>query len=137
MFYLIYVSSAVKLMDDDELLFLLAQSREKNIRLGITGMLLYKAGNFMQMLEGEKQVVLEIYDTIIKDDRHKDVITIITGDIKERNFENWTMGFCNMEKAGDFPKYSDYIKENLTLRSFKDDSEFAYRFITQFNEMNN
>jgi len=137
MFYLIYVSSAVKLMDDDELLFLLAQSREKNIRLGITGMLLYKAGNFMQMLEGEKQVVLEIYDTITKDDRHKDVITIITGDIKERNFENWTMGFCNMEKAGDFPKYSDYIKENLTLRSFKDDSEFAYRFITQFNEMNN
>ncbi len=90
----------------------------------------------MQMLEGEKKAVLELYDTIEMDERHKNVITVITGDIKKRNFENWTMGFCNMNKAGDFPRYDMYIKENLSLRSFQDDSQFAYRFITQFNEMN-
>lgn len=136
MFYLIYVSSAIKLMEDSELLFLLDESREKNQRLGITGMLLYKEGNFMQMLEGEKSTVLELYDTINRDERHKDVITIITGDLKKRNFENWSMGFSNMNKAGDFPKYNEYFKKNLTLRSFQDDSQFAYKFITQFNEMN-
>jgi len=111
MFYLIYVSSAVNLMDDGELLFLLEQSREKNLKLDITGMLLYKGGNFMQMLEGDRDTVLELYDTIKKDDRHKDVITVLTGDIKERNFEHWSMGFCNMDKAGDFPNYAEYIKE--------------------------
>jgi len=136
MFYLIYVSSAIKLMEEDELLFMLQEAREKNQRLEITGMLLYKEGNFMQMLEGDKKVVLELYDTIIRDVRHKDVITIVTGDIKQRNFETWSMGFYNMNKAGDFPKYSEYIKENLTLRSFQDDSQFAYKFITQFNELN-
>ena len=136
MFYLIYVSSVIKLMEEDELLLLLQEAREKNQRLEITGMLLYKEGNFMQMLEGEKNVVLEVYETIIKDVRHKDVITIVTGDIKQRNFENWSMGFSNMDKAGDFPKYNEYFKKNLTLRSFQDDSKFAYRFITRFNEMN-
>ena len=136
MFYLIYVSSAIKLMHDDELLLLLEKARENNSRLGITGMLLYKEGNFMQMLEGEKKTVLELYDAIKKDERHKDIVTIVSGDIKERNFENWTMGFYDMNKAGDFPRYDDYIKENLTLQSFQDDSQFAYSFITQFNEMN-
>ena len=136
MFYLIYVSSAIKLMHDDELLLLLEKARENNSRLGITGMLLYKEGNFMQMLEGEKKTVLELYDAIKKDERHKDIVTIVSGDIKERNFENWTMGFYDMNKAGDFPRYDDYIKENLTLQSFQDDSQFAYSFMTQFNEMN-
>ena len=136
MFYLIYVSSAIKLMHDDELLLLLEKARENNSRLGITGMLLYKEGNFMQMLEGEKKTVLELYDAIKKDERHKDIVTIVSGDIKERNFENWTMGFYDMNKVRDFPRYNDYIKENLTLKSFQDDSQFAYSFITQFNEMN-
>ena len=70
MFYLIYASHAVKPKGDDELLFLLEQSREKNLRLGITGMLLYKELNIMQMLEGEEPDVLPLYDTIRKDDRY-------------------------------------------------------------------
>ena len=55
MFYLIYASYAAKPMGDDELLFLLEQSHEKNLTLGITGMLLYKEPDFMQMLDGKKQ----------------------------------------------------------------------------------
>lgn len=135
MFYLIYVSSAVKLMSEDELLFLQQEAREKNHKLGITGMLLYKGGNFMQMLEGEEQTVLELYDLIIKDDRHKDVNEIITGDIKKRNFEDWSMGFYNMDKVEDFPRYDHYIEDNLTLRKFQDDAKDAYNFMMLFNKV--
>lgn len=123
-------------MGDDELLFLLEQSREKNLRLGITGMLLYKEQNFMQMLEGKEQDVLALYDTIRKDDRHKDVVTLKTGNIKERNFKNWSMGFRNMDKVGDFPKYDDYFKENLTLKSFQNNANAAYWLLVGFSETN-
>ena len=133
MFYLIYVSSAVKLMKDDELLFLLQQSREKNYRLGITGILLYKDGSFMQMLEGEKQTVLELYRTIMSDERHKGLITVMRSDIKGRSFEDWSMGFASMDKVGDFPKYPDYIMEKLTSRSFQSDAQSAYRFMVRFH----
>lgn len=136
MFYLIYVSSATKLMNDEELLFLLNQSRDNNLKLNITGMLLYKSGNFMQMLEGEKQTVLELFETIKKDERHKDVYTILTGDIEKRNFEDWSMGFCNMDKTGGEAQYNVYIKQNLLLRKFHKDSRKAYRFMVSFNNKN-
>lgn len=136
MFYVIYVSSAVRLMNDEALLSLLQQSRKKNAELGITGMLLYKQGNFMQLLEGEEKVVLELFDTIKKDSRHKDLITIITDDIADRSFEDWSMGFHNMDKTGAFPNYNDYIEENLNFHAFQADALKAYRFMVFFNEAN-
>ncbi len=135
MFYLIYVSSAVKLMDDDELIELLRQSRAKNQRLEITGMLLYKGGNFMQMLEGRQQTVLELYATICADVRHKGVITVQQARIAQRNFPDWTMGFQNMDKIVD-AQFEDYIRDNLTLRSFAEDAQNAYHFMVQFNRFN-
>jgi hypothetical protein len=135
-FYLIYVSSAVQLLPEEELLLLLRQSQAKNLNLGITGMLLYKGGNFMQMLEGGEQTVRELYATIRKDPRHHNVLTIITGSLKARNFKDWSMGFQNMDKIADLPNYKYYIKENLTLYSFQDDAAQAYEFITGF-EANN
>jgi len=136
MFYLIYVSSAVKLMTDEELIALLEQSREKNLGLGITGMLLYKSGNFMQMLEGERDTVLGLYETIRHDDRHRNVINIIGDDIKHRNFEHWSMGFYNMDKIRDLPNFSEYIDQNLTSRIFQADAKFAYKFMVSFNRNN-
>lgn len=136
MYYLIYLSSAVKPMNYDELSALLQQCRDSNRELGVTGMLLYQNGTFMQMLEGEKQVVLDLYEDIKKDERHTGFHAVLEGDIQERNFEDWSMGFFNMDKAGEFPKYSEYIKENLALRSFETDSQDAYEFMLMFNEIN-
>ena len=66
MFRLIYVSTAVRLLNKDELVEILNVSREKNARLNITGLLLYKDGNFMQLLEGRKEDVLALYDVIVR-----------------------------------------------------------------------
>ena len=93
MFYLIYVSSATKRMNDTELLALQREASEYNKKTSVTGMLLYQEGTFMQMLEGEKKTVLHLYDKIQTDVRHKVIITMLQGDIEERNFQNWSMGF--------------------------------------------
>lgn len=135
MFYLIYVSSATKRLGENDLSIYLEQFREKNLRLGITGMLLYKGGNFMQMLEGEKNIVLELYAIIQNDERHKDVTTILTEDIKSRNFDNWSMGFLNMDAVGNYPKYSKYIQTKLNPEAFHEDSRDAYDFIVSFNDL--
>ena len=135
MYYLIYMSSAVKPMSFAELSALLQQCRDNNHNCDITGMLLYQNGTFMQMLEGGKQVVTDLFDAIRKDDRHTGVHIVVTGDIAKRNFEDWSMGFFNMDKAGEFPKYGDYINENITLRSFEADSQDAYEFMAMFNKI--
>jgi hypothetical protein len=136
MFYMLYISTAVKPMNYDDFSALLRQCRDSNNKRGITGMLLYQNGTFMQILEGEKQVVLDLYDEILKDDRHTGVHTVLTGDIEARNFEDWSMGFFNMDKAGEFPQYSDYINENLALRSFEPGSQDAYEFMMMFSSLN-
>jgi Sensors of blue-light using FAD len=97
MFFMAYVSSAAKRFSHVELVELLTQSREKNAKLGITGMLLYKDGNFMQVLEGEEAVVRELLASIWKDERHHGIITIMEEVREEREFPEWSMGFYDLE----------------------------------------
>lgn len=136
MYFILYLSSASKLMNDDELFDLLDRVREKNTKAGITGMLLYKGGNFLQLLEGDKDAVEALFQNIEKDSRHTDIRTIMKGETDTRTFESWSMGFANMDKTGDYPSYKDYINENLNFRDFDEDTEEVYEFICAFDEYN-
>jgi hypothetical protein len=136
MFYLLYVSSAVKLMDNDELLKLHQVSQKNNKKSEITGMLLYQEGNFMQIIEGNKERVLELFSKVTMDKHHKDIYKIMSGSIEKRNFNDWSMGFCNMNETGHNLNYDAFIQENIRLRTFEHDSQSAYDFIIKFNETN-
>ena len=93
MIRLVYVSTATVPMSEAELLDLLEKSREKNKRAFITGILLYGGGNFFQVLEGDKEDVDALYETILQDDRHHSCIIIDESEIQSRTFGNWSMGF--------------------------------------------
>jgi hypothetical protein len=136
MFYLIYVSSAVRLMDNVELLKLHRISQKNNKNSEITGMLLYQEGNFMQIIEGEEEHVLELFIKISMDKRHKDIYKIMSGPINKRNFDNWSMGFCNMNDTNYYSNYETFIQENIKLKTFEYESQSAYDFIIKFNETN-
>ena len=136
MYFILYISSASKPMNDNELFELLEEVRGKNTKIEITGMLLYKGGNFLQMLEGEKEIVEALFQTIKKDPRHKDIVTVMEDETEKRIFETWSMGFVNMDKKGEYPKYEDYIHENLNFRDFDEEAEEAYEFICAFDEYN-
>ncbi len=64
MFFLVYVSSATRPFSGEDLRALLATCRKNNAELGVTGMLLYKDGNFMQVLEGDEEAVRGLYEKI-------------------------------------------------------------------------
>ena len=90
---IIYLSSGVKIFSDEEINDLLKISRENNQKNGITGLLLYSDGNFMQILEGEKEAVENTYNKIQNDTRHRNIILITNESIKQRNFSEWKMGY--------------------------------------------
>ena len=77
---------------------ILAQSRQGNPGLGITGILCYGGGIFLQAIEGGRNAVSELYGHIQRDPRHKDVILLHYEEISERRFSGWTMGQVNMSK---------------------------------------
>jgi hypothetical protein len=77
---------------------ILAQSRTHNPASGITGILCYGGGIFLQALEGGRPAVSELYGHIQKDTRHKDVVLLHYEEIMERRFGGWTMGQVNVAK---------------------------------------
>ena len=77
---------------------ILAQSRTHNPASGITGILCYGGGIFLQALEGGRSAVNELYGHIQRDPRHKDVVLLSYDEISERSFGSWTMGLVNIAK---------------------------------------
>lgn len=77
---------------------ILAQSRSHNPGLGVTGILCYHGSLFLQVLEGGRDAVNELYNTIVRDERHERVVILHYDEIAERRFSGWTMGQVNLEK---------------------------------------
>jgi len=70
-----------------------------NKAVGVTGMLLYQDGNFMQVLEGNEHSVRGVYAKIERDPRHRGLITLLQGEIEDRQFPTWSMGFREITRA--------------------------------------
>ncbi len=98
MYYLIYVSSATKLLDEAQLTKILQESRENNLEKDITGILIYMDGSIIQLLEGEEEAVNQVYDKILLDGRHTGIIKIKDGSTEDRRFPDWSMGFKSVSE---------------------------------------
>jgi len=94
---LLYASRALD-TSADAIDAILSQSRQSNPACGITGILCYGGGIFLQAIEGGRMAVSELYGHIQKDPRHKDVVLLHYEEIAERRFGGWTMGLVNMSK---------------------------------------
>ena len=107
--YLVYISTAYKLLNQDELLDILTISRKNNQQRDLTGILLYGEGTFIQVLEGEEETLKQTYKDIEADDRHKNVIKMTEGESEERNFKDWAMGFkaINAAELSEFQGYTN------------------------------
>ena len=92
----LYASRATQPLGEQVLDKILAQSRRHNPARGITGMLCFADGIFVQVIEGGREEVCKLLATIMGDDRNHDVQLLSYEEISERTFGNWTMGQVNM-----------------------------------------
>ena len=107
MHYLVYISAAEYLMSDEELKGILEVSRKNNTNIQVTGLLLYHDGNFIQVLEGEKDTIRGLYDKIAIDNRHAYMFKMLEGTLEKRNFPDWSMGFKALTVA-EFQQLNGY-----------------------------
>jgi Sensors of blue-light using FAD len=129
---IIYSSAAVKDLNEVELSRILLSSRKNNRALGVTGILLYHEGSFLQVLEGEEKKVKSLYDRIHKDPRHRRILILLQRSIDVPQFEDWSMGFVDMKGVADgLPGYSDFLQQrNDPARA----GSLAANVLTQFCE---
>lgn len=120
---LIYASSAKWRLEEIELEHILSRARMNNEQAGITGMLLYAEGNFLQILEGQREDVEILFDQINKDKRHHGIIKLMTLESSLRHFPDWSMGFQrinlqDLEHA--VPGYNAFFHSPAQRQEIKD-----------------
>lgn len=103
-----YMSTASADFGETALLQLLEQARGFNERLGVTGVLMYGGGRFVQILEGCPSVVRPLYARIERDPRHGRLEKLADGPIARREFARWHMSFAP-PPAGNFRRLSGYL----------------------------
>ena len=111
---LLYASRATQPITPSAHESILEQSRAHNPKLGITGVLCYSDDVFIQVLEGGRDEVCDLYNTIVRDDRHQSVRILSFEEIRERRFGNWTMGQVNLAKVNPslLLKYGEHAELN-------------------------
>lgn len=116
---LIYVSDLVN-KNEAELGPILESAVRHNREDGITGMLLYSGGNFLQVLEGAQEQVHSTYKRICQDPRHRNTTVLTEEEVPERHFADWSMGYKQLgaEDIAKFPKYAPYFQFGFKAVAF-------------------
>lgn len=130
-----YISCAKHRFSDDELLALLEHCHVHNSQHDISGLLLYNgASTFLQVLEGEQDIVEQLYLNISKDKRHHRVNCILKKSIKERDFPDWKMGFRNLSKNPllDIAGFSNFMQANDATDYLSKHTGFAHTMVKHF-----
>jgi len=96
---LMYASRAAEALDTSALLAIMKESKANNPALGVTGVLCFSSGIFLQVLEGGRTQVNSLYNRIVTDTRHTDVVLLSYEEIEERCFAGWSMGQVNLSRV--------------------------------------
>jgi hypothetical protein len=113
-----------------ELADLLGQSRLRNAACGVTGLLVYAGGNFMQVLEGPEAAVEQTFARIQGDSRHKGLIVLLRCKVSDRYFAQWSMAFERIRAGEDLARIAG-CADLQELRQTDLESS-AYKLIRSF-----
>jgi len=97
---LIYASETAAPMGPTEVQALLSLARRKNRLRDITGLLVFDSRYFLQVLEGDREAVSELYCRLAQDVRHRRLTLMQADPIDQRRFVDWSMGFVAADALG-------------------------------------
>jgi hypothetical protein len=123
---LLYISRAAVAMTTTVTGSILESARVHNRVAGISGVLCQGQGLYIQVLEGERSTVNRLFNTIIKDKRHKDVELVDIEEIQTRKYPKWSMAHVILSEDDPIvqlkhPEFDPYEASNEQLKSLIDD----------------
>lgn len=131
---LLYVSRATQEFSRVELEALAKKSAARNARSGITGLLLYSRGQFLQLVEGDQDSLTELFYKISKDSRHTDVLKLMFVRKEGRLFANWNMGLLNLDAGPEVHQVVFATTVTHLRAAGQSDSQVALALLKQFSQ---
>ena len=105
-----YISDSAEHKISDKLESIYVKAKANNLKYDITGILIYKNQNFLQVLEGEENAVNQTYTRIVEDKRHKNIFEVINTNIEERIFQDYNFGFTIINNKQGLKNLYDYLE---------------------------
>ena len=116
-FQLTYHSVAVPSIKMSDIEDIMEVSVRNNNRSQLTGCLMYNNGFFLQILEGEEEVVRELFERIALDERNHHVTLLATDNVESRIFKEWAMAYYQFRTADQLNEAQQQLKEQLVSLS--------------------
>jgi len=128
----VYRSKAQPGLTEAAISGILEASRRRNPLLGLSGMLLFGRGRFVQLLEGPGPAVDRTYRRILSDARHQDVMLVYDGAGEPRRFADWPMGFAHVEPYAHLASVARFmqLEDSIDLIGF--DADLALTLLRDF-----
>ena len=126
----IYASAATVSFSQSDLIELLKIARQRNSAVDISGMLLYNAGSFLQVLEGPDENIDALFAKIQKDTRHARCLLLSRKTIQEKEFENWSMGFVDITRVAE--RIEGFVDYAMQLKTMTLDKTRARKILSRF-----
>ena len=131
----IYLSHTMSRLPDETLDRLLREIWERNLRDNITGMLLYKARTFLQVLEGEDAIVETTLERVFRNPLHSRMKIMSDCRNVPRLYEEWHMGFRRMTSPPiDHEAYFSLTRRALLARIPPGAAADVRRLITGYRD---
>jgi hypothetical protein len=106
---LLYISTASRQMLRIDVESILFTARRHNRINGVTGLLISSPRHFMQVLEGDEDMVRQSYERICVDPRHHAHVILRESRVEERQFAEWSMA-SQILSDGSFADMSDQVR---------------------------
>lgn len=135
LYSLLYTSAETEQLSEAELLSLLEKARNYNSKHNITGMLLYHKNSFLQVLEGDKNVIDDLFRLKISlDKRHTSLTKYFHSPIEQRTFPEWSMGFhtINREDMKQLDGYSEFLESGFNSNLLTQGPTVAKQILLMF-----
>ncbi len=94
---LIYLSHATQKLSMRDAMAIVDSASVNNAEAGLTGLLCYGGGYFLQVLEGDGDVVSRTFCRIARDARHSEVRLVDFSVVQTRRFDDWSMRLINLD----------------------------------------
>lgn len=128
----VYRSKSRPGLGDADITQILAQSRRHNPTLGVSGMLLFGRGRFIQLIEGPGPAVERTYRRILSDPRHADVVLVYDGSGEPRRFMEWAMGFARIEPYSHLSSVTHFMQLDEAMDVVGFSSDAALKLLLDF-----
>ncbi len=97
----LYLSRATSPLSSNDLLLMCSGFASRNASMAVTGILVYAAGRFLQVIEGDPDAIGVLVDRISGDRRHGEMMVVIDEHVKARLFAQWNMGLLQIGDRGE------------------------------------